>query len=88
MKEMNVTIEIHYISNQTKVMQAGSFPLRGKSKEQVALNWWKQIKKEMSYHAQLEKVIANGDKDITELVKELEKKEWRKRDETSGNLPF
>jgi hypothetical protein len=85
---MNVTIEIHYISNQTKVMQAGSFPLRGRRPEQVALDWWKQIKKEMSYHAQLEKIIINGDQDITELVKELEKQEWRKNYEAADNLPF
>lgn len=45
---MNVTIEIHYIAD-SKIMQGGSFPLRGKQSVQVALDFWKQIKKEMSY---------------------------------------
>jgi hypothetical protein len=85
---MNVTIEIHYIASCTKSMQAGSFPLRHKNPAQVAFELWKQIKKEMSYHAKLEKVIANGDQDITELVKELEKQEWRKNYEAADNLPF
>jgi hypothetical protein len=85
-KKMNVTIEIHYIASYTKSMQAGSFPLRGRRPEQVALDWWKQIKKEMSYHAKLEKVIMNGDQDITELVKELEKQEFYRT--MNDNLPF
>lgn len=41
----------------------------------------------MSYHARLEKVIADGDKDITDLVRELEKTEWRII-EDNGNLPY
>lgn len=83
---MNVTIEIHYIA-ASRIAQIGSFPLRGKQPVQVALDFWKQIKKEMSYHAKLEKVIVNGDKDITDLVKELEKSEWRNI-EDKWNLPF
>jgi hypothetical protein len=41
----------------------------------------------MSYHAKLENVIMDGDKDITDLVKELEKSEWRNIDE-NWYLPF
>lgn len=48
---------------------------------------WKQIKKELSYRANLEKVILDGDRDITEAVKELEKQELRNIDE-NWNLPF
>jgi glycerol-3-phosphate dehydrogenase len=69
---MNVLIVIHYISNDNKVMQRGSFPLRGKTKEQVAYEWLRRIKREMPYYEELEKVTADGE-DITEKVKELEK---------------
>lgn len=41
---IEVTIEIHYIASG-KVLQSGSFPLRGKQPAQVALEFWKQIKK-------------------------------------------
>ncbi|MCQ6281608.1 hypothetical protein [Bacillus sp. EB600] len=83
---MNVTIEIHYIA-ASRLTQSGSFLLRGKQPVQVALNFWKQIKKEMSFHAKLEKVIVDGDKDITDLVKESEKSEWRNV-ENNCDLPF
>lgn len=69
---MNVLIVIHYISNDNKVMQKGSFPLKGKKKEQVAYKWLKQIKRQMPYYEEVEKVTADGE-DITEKVKELEK---------------
>jgi hypothetical protein len=71
---MNSTIQIHYIETESKikVLQRGSFPLKGKKQEQVAYKWWKQIRRESSMNLELEKVIANGE-DITELVKELEK---------------
>jgi hypothetical protein len=67
---MTVLIVLHYISNDNKVMQRGSFPIRGKSKEQVACEWLRQIKKQMPYYEELEKVTADGE-DITEKVKEL-----------------
>lgn len=84
---MNVTIEIHYIGD-SKLLQKGFFPLKGKKDIQVALDFWKQIQKEMSYRAKLESVIVNGDKDITELVKELEESEWRSIEQKNSNLPF
>jgi hypothetical protein len=83
---MNVIIEIHYIAD-SRIAQKASFPLRGKQPVQVALDFWKQIKKEMSYYAKLEKVIVDGKKDITDLVKELERSEWRNI-EDNWNLPF
>lgn len=69
---MHVLIVIHYISADNKVMQRGSFPLRGKTKEQVAYEWLRQIKREMSYYEEVEKVTADGE-DITDKVKALEK---------------
>jgi hypothetical protein len=82
---MNVSIEIHY-KTDSKTVQKGSFPLRGRKPEKVALEFWKQIKKDMSHHAQLEKVIVDGDQDITQLVKDLELLEWNKS--MDDNLPF
>lgn len=78
-----VNIEIHYKA-ASRIMQRGSFLLKGRRPEQVALAFWKEIRKEM-YNAQLEQVIANGDQDITELVIELELEEIRK---AAGGLPF
>jgi hypothetical protein len=69
---MNVLIVIHYISNDNKVMQRGSFPLKRRTKEQVAYEWLRQIKRQMPYYEELEKVTADGE-DITEKVKKLEK---------------
>lgn len=68
---MNVLIRISYISNENEVLQSGSFPLQGKRSEEVAYNWWKQIRREMPYWPMLEKVIADGE-DITELVRGLD----------------
>lgn len=69
---MNVTIQISYISNESQVMQRGSFPLKRREPERVAYEWFNQIRREMPFGAEIEKVIADGE-DITELVKELDK---------------
>jgi uncharacterized protein (UPF0218 family) len=82
---MNVTVEIHYKSD-SRALQKGSFQLRGRKPEQIALEFWKQIKKKMSHRAELEKVIVDGDQDITQLVIDLEKQEWNKS--MIDNLPF
>jgi exonuclease III len=82
---MNVVIEIHFISG-SRGLQKGSFKQRGRKPENIALDFWKEIKKEMSHRAKLEKVIVDGDQDITHLVIDLEKEEWHKSME--DNLPF
>jgi hypothetical protein len=82
---MNVVIRIDYMSG-SRISQSASFPLRGRNPEFVALQWWKYLKKENSYRANLELVLANGD-DITDQVKELEKKEWNKTEDID-HLPF
>jgi hypothetical protein len=81
---MNVAIRIDYISS-TRVSQSGSFPLRGRKPEKVALEWWKVLKKETYYRATLDNVIADG-KDITELVKGLEEEEFNNA--LNDELPF
>jgi hypothetical protein len=68
---MNVLVQISYISNENKVLQRGSFPLRGKTKEQIAFTWWKQIRREMPFGGELEKILVDGD-DVTEKVKEMD----------------
>lgn len=83
---MNISIEIHYKAD-SKISRSASFQLKGRKPELIALNWWKQIKKEMSYHAELEKVIINRDQDITQQIKDLEIQEWRNI-EDKWNLPF
>lgn len=71
--------------SDSKISQAGTFPLKGRKSEQVALAWWKQLKKQSSYRGVLEKVTADGH-DITQLVKNLEKEEWKNA--MNDNLPF
>jgi hypothetical protein len=61
--------------------------LKGRKPQQIALEWWKQIKKEMSYLVELEKIIADN-QDITQMVRELEEDEWRKKNEDMYDLPF
>ncbi|MEH7082974.1 hypothetical protein V7139_09605 [Neobacillus drentensis] len=83
---MNVIIvEIHYKAD-SRALQTGNFPLKGRKPEKVALDFWKQIKRDMSHNVQLEKVIANGDQDITQLVMELEEQQWN--NSLNDNLPF
>jgi hypothetical protein len=81
---LNVNIEIHYIS-ESKILQRGSFPLRGRSPEQIAYDFWKHIKKEMPYPLVLEEVLAAGE-DVTDLVRDLEKQELL--NVMNDNLPF
>jgi hypothetical protein len=45
-------------------------------------------KKAMSFHAELEKIVINGDQDITQLVKDLEDREWQKIEDKMNDLPF
>jgi hypothetical protein len=69
---MNVAISISYQSKSgNNIMQRGSFPVKGRKHEVVALEFWKWIKREMSYECTIELVIADG-KDITDKVKNLE----------------
>ena len=68
---MNVLIEIHFISNENKVMQRGSFPLRRRKPEKVGLDFWKQIKRAMPFGAELDKLLIDGE-DKTEIIKEME----------------
>jgi hypothetical protein len=81
---MNVSLRIDYIAS-SRVSQSGSFPLRGRKPDKVALEWWKELKKEASYRATLEKVTADGE-DITQLVKDIEDEELNNA--LNDDLPF
>lgn len=71
---MNVIIEIYYLATEVNIkgLRRGSFPLKKRKPEEVALTWWKKIQRESFVDLELEKVIVD-EVDITELVKELEK---------------
>ncbi|WP_042455605.1 hypothetical protein [Neobacillus dielmonensis] len=58
---MNVSVDVHFVSNGIRILRSGSFPLRGKSKETVALSFWKRIQNEMPFGSELEKIIVNGE---------------------------
>lgn len=70
---MNVSIQIYFISNENEILQRASIPLRGRTKVKAGYDWWRQIKREMPYGGTLQKIIADGDEDITEEVLKLEK---------------
>ncbi|WML45402.1 hypothetical protein [Neobacillus sp. PS3-40] len=81
---MNVIIQMVYSVHGSKNSREASFPPRGKRPEELAYDWWKQIKKEMSYFAKLEKVVVNGEQDITETMINMENAIHH----LQGELPF
>ncbi|WP_419955953.1 hypothetical protein ACN6MT_11430 [Neobacillus niacini] len=83
---MTAVVEIHY-QVTSRAYQKGSFELRGRTKEQIAFEFWKQIQKNMSYHAELEKVICDNE-DITEKVIKQVEEERKRKHELSDYLPF
>ena len=69
-----VILRIFYITpdaDGAKTLRQGEFPLKGKKPEEVAYQWWKDIKREYFLELHLYKVMCE-DKDITDLVKALE----------------
>jgi hypothetical protein len=66
---MIIQITIRYTSPAGPVLQQGEFYLEGKRPEQIALNWWKQIQRDV-YTDELIEVTANGE-DITDKIKPL-----------------
>ncbi|MEH7490820.1 hypothetical protein [Neobacillus niacini] len=68
---MTVLIQIHYISNDNKILRKGEFQLRGKSKHMAAYEFWRWIKKEHPYPCDIEKILCDGE-DITEKVIEMD----------------
>lgn len=77
---MEIVIRIIVQTRGIRSMSAGSFLVNqrlfredaNKEAAKVAYQWIKQVKKEMDVDV-IEKVIYNGDNDITELVRELQR---------------
>jgi hypothetical protein len=73
---MRITIDVHLIVNGTKSLKCGEFNVN--KNEDIALfayGWIKHIRRETGYYGRqsiIEKVIVNGDQDITEQVKEID----------------
>ncbi|WP_226085633.1 hypothetical protein [Mesobacillus sp. S13] len=67
-----ITLKIKYLSPAGRVEQRGSFTLKGRKPEKVALDWIKQIRKEV-YFEELLEVIVDGKEDLTEKVIEMMK---------------
>jgi hypothetical protein len=65
-------ILLHSSKYENKVLMSDSFSLRGKKREVAPYDWFKQIRREMPFGANLEKVICDGE-DIPELVQEIDK---------------
>jgi hypothetical protein len=74
--KMKASINVHLIVNGTRTLKRGSINvLRLEDIPKVAHNWIRQIRKETGYYGQqsiIEKVIADGNQDITEQVKEID----------------
>jgi hypothetical protein len=71
---VTILIQIYYmtINSKTRMLRQGEFPLKGRSKEQAAFDFWQWIKKEMPVEITIDKVLVE-DEDITEKIKEMEK---------------
>jgi hypothetical protein len=71
---MSAKIEIIFLSSSgSKILQRGSFPLKGKRPQDIAFDWWIKIQKEMFVEL-LEQVLCNGE-EITDMIVEMEKKQ-------------
>jgi hypothetical protein len=70
---MRASIDLHLVINGTRTLRRGDFQLQwNENVTTVAHNWIRQIRKETGHHAVIEKVIVDGDKDITDTVKEID----------------
>jgi hypothetical protein len=71
---MRVVIEVHLNLQGTRLSKGGEFNLKyNQSVAEFAYEWIKSIKRETGYRPTIiEKVLVNGDDDITDKVKEIE----------------
>jgi hypothetical protein len=74
--KMRITIELHMIVNGTRSMKRGVFDInRNEDIAQFAYGWVKHVRMETGYFGNqsiIEKVIVDGDQDITEQVKAID----------------
>lgn len=57
---MNTTIQITYLCKGQKVYQSGSFPLKGRTSDQVAKEWIQEINRKMGIEEVL-KIVIDGE---------------------------
>jgi hypothetical protein len=71
---MRVVIKVHLNIQGTRLSKGGEFNLRyNQNVAEFAYEWIRSIKKDTGYRPTLiEKVLVNGDDDITDQVKEIE----------------
>jgi hypothetical protein len=67
-----VNLRVMFLTDAGKVIQAGSFPMKGRRPELIAFEWIQGIKREVTYK-ELIKVVLDGEHDITHQVLQLEK---------------
>lgn len=66
---MNIIISIRYNSPAGIVLQQGEFHLKGRKPEQITVDWWKDIQREVYTEGLIEVKVNN--EDITNKVKAL-----------------
>jgi hypothetical protein len=73
---MRITINVHMIVNGNRSLKRGAFTVT-KNEDIIlfAYGWIKHIRRETGYYGRqsiIEKVIVNGEQDITDKVKEID----------------
>jgi hypothetical protein len=73
---MKVTIDVHLVIAGARTMLSGDFSVyKHDHIPVIAYDWIKKIRRETGYYGNqsiIEKVIYNGDQDITDKVKEID----------------
>lgn len=70
---MKVHLQVHLDIEGIKLSRSGSFTIRNEEDiPMIAYEWIRQIKRETGYRdTRIEKVIYDGEHDITEIVKQI-----------------
>lgn len=92
---MQIVIELHYYCGSPS-LRRGEFYVNTRAYREnhhleaarIALDFFKQIRRESLTEVKLEKIIYNSEYDITELVKDLEWERQRRIEQEYDDLPF
>jgi hypothetical protein len=75
-KDLKASIDVYLLVNGSKTLKRGDFQvLRLEDIPKVAHDWIRRIRRETGYYGNesvIEKVIVDGDKEITDKVKEID----------------
>jgi hypothetical protein len=70
---MQISIDLHLVNNYQKSLRSGTFEVRSEEDiPKVAHNWVRQVRRDTSHHSNIDKVIVDGNKDITDKVKAID----------------